>query len=470
VAATKSPVIFIGTGEHMDEFEIFDVKPFVSRLLGMGDWSGFMDKIHEVVPMDQQPELLQKLSEGNFTLRIMYEQFQRIMKMGPISQVFSMLPGFRAELMPQGQEKESQAKIKRYMTMMDSMTNDELDSSNPKLMTDSRIMRIARGAGCHVREVMNMLEEYKRLAKIWSKMKGLKIPKKGEMSALSRNMNAQHMSKVLPPQMLKQIGDGVLLIHTHNPCVNRGFNRILLWNPSIRKVFQVPPCNANAQNKTDINFGFGYDQVSNEYKVVAVDMKYCYSKTRVYRLGTDSWSFAKEKRSYPIIPKLFLKKFSSTTNFEGAIHWLGSDGRRRKSRYSHLLRFDLTTEAYTCIKLPDVEFKEYRKQPPKRFLSVLDRKLAILDIGVANVCIWVMENNGTTNGCSWTKQYNVDLRVQKFLYLKENGELLFYRKFQELLSYDFRNQQMKKLGRQSQQIIDFVDTYKESLVLLGGYI
>ncbi|KAK9232281.1 hypothetical protein WN943_022527 [Citrus x changshan-huyou] len=224
VAATKSPVIFIGTGEHMDEFEVFDVKPFVSRLLGMGDWSGFMDKIHEVVPMDQQPELLQKLSEGNFTLRIMYEQFQNILKMGPIGQVFSMLPGFSSELMPKGREKESQAKIKRYMTMMDSMTNEgkqllalflianvlisdtELDSSNPRLMNDSRIMRIARGSGRQVREVMEMLEEYKRLAKIWSKMKGLKIPKKGEMSALSRNMNAQHMSKVLPQGMLKQIG------------------------------------------------------------------------------------------------------------------------------------------------------------------------------------------------------------------------------------------------------------------------
>ncbi|GAB4842098.1 hypothetical protein Ancab_012058 [Ancistrocladus abbreviatus] len=206
VAATKSPVIFIGTGEHMDEFEVFDVKPFVSRLLGMGDWSGFMDKIHEVVPMDQQPELLQKLTEGNFTLRIMYEQFQNILKMGPIGQVFSMLPGFSAELMPKGREKESQAKLKRYMTMMDSMTNEELDSSNPKLMNESRMMRIARGSGRPVREVMEMLEEYKRLAKIWSKMKGLKIPKKGEMSALSRNMNAQHMSKILPPQMLKQIG------------------------------------------------------------------------------------------------------------------------------------------------------------------------------------------------------------------------------------------------------------------------
>lgn len=57
----------------------------------MGDWSGFMDKIHEVVPMDQQPELLQKLSEGNFTLRIMYEQFQNLLKMGPISQVTTRL-------------------------------------------------------------------------------------------------------------------------------------------------------------------------------------------------------------------------------------------------------------------------------------------------------------------------------------------------------------------------------------------
>nr|CAB3478459.1 unnamed protein product [Digitaria exilis] len=206
VAATKSPVIFIGTGEHIDEFEVFDVKPFVSRLLGMGDWSGFMDKIHEVVPTDQQPELLQKLSEGSFTLRLMYEQFQNILKMGPIGQVFSMLPGFSSELMPKGHEKESQAKIKRYMTMMDSMTDAELDSTNPKLMTESRIIRIARGSGRPVRDVMDMLEEYKRLAKIWGKMKGLKIPKKGEMSALSRNMNVQHMSKVLPPQMLKQIG------------------------------------------------------------------------------------------------------------------------------------------------------------------------------------------------------------------------------------------------------------------------
>ncbi|CAK8535651.1 unnamed protein product [Lathyrus sativus] len=185
----------------MYEFEVFEVKPFVSRLLGMGDWSGFMDKIHEVVPMDQQPELLQKLTEGNFTLRLMYEIFQNVLQMGPISQVFSMLP----ELMPKGREKESQTKVKRYMTIMDSMTNEELDSSNPKLMNESRMMRIARGAGRQFREVLDMMEEYKRLAKV-SKMKGLKMPKNGNMSALSRNMNAQNMAKALPPQLLKQFG------------------------------------------------------------------------------------------------------------------------------------------------------------------------------------------------------------------------------------------------------------------------
>ncbi|CAJ2661392.1 unnamed protein product [Trifolium pratense] len=205
VAATKSPVIFIGTGEHMDEFEVFEVKPFVSRLLGMGDWSGFVDKIHDIVPMDKQPELLQKLSEGFTlrTLRIMYEQFQNMLSMGPLSQVFSMLPGFSSELMPKGQEKESQAKVKRYMTIMDSMTNEELDSSNPKLINEPRMMRIARGSGRLVREVLDMMEEYKRLAKV---MKRLKIPKKGDMSALSRNMNAQSMAKALPAQMLRQIG------------------------------------------------------------------------------------------------------------------------------------------------------------------------------------------------------------------------------------------------------------------------
>uniref|UniRef100_A0ACD5ULL2 Uncharacterized protein n=1 Tax=Avena sativa TaxID=4498 RepID=A0ACD5ULL2_AVESA len=215
VAATKSPVIFIGTGEHMDNLEVFDVKPFVSRLLGMGDVAGLIHKIQDVVmpaaaaadDQHQQPDnqLLAQLAQGGtlLTLRSMYEQFQYLLKMGPIGQLLSMLPGFTSELMAKGQDKEGQAKIKRYMTIMDSMTDAELDSTNPKLMNESRVIRVARGSGRQVKDVRAMLEEYKRLAKMWSKMK---IPKNGKMSHLTQNMNIQHLIKNLPPQVLKQVG------------------------------------------------------------------------------------------------------------------------------------------------------------------------------------------------------------------------------------------------------------------------
>ena len=54
VAATKSPIIFIGTGEHMHEFEQFNPKSFVSRILGKGDWGTFVNKI-QVGPRPLSP-------------------------------------------------------------------------------------------------------------------------------------------------------------------------------------------------------------------------------------------------------------------------------------------------------------------------------------------------------------------------------------------------------------------------------
>jgi signal recognition particle subunit SRP54 len=86
VAATESPIVFIGTGEHFDDFEVFEVRSFVSRLLGFGDVGGLWNAIKDA-GLDKQPELYQKLSQGVFTLRDMYEQFQNVMKMGPLSKV-----------------------------------------------------------------------------------------------------------------------------------------------------------------------------------------------------------------------------------------------------------------------------------------------------------------------------------------------------------------------------------------------
>lgn len=86
VAATNSPIIFIGTGEHIDDFEPFKTKPFISKLLGMGDIEGLIDKVNEL-KLDDNEELIEKIKHGQFTLRDMYEQFQNIMKMGPFSQI-----------------------------------------------------------------------------------------------------------------------------------------------------------------------------------------------------------------------------------------------------------------------------------------------------------------------------------------------------------------------------------------------
>lgn len=86
MAATNSPIIYIGTGEHIDDLEPFKTKPFVSKLLGMGDIEGLIDKVNEL-KLEDNEELLEKIKHGQFTLRDMYEQLQNIMKMGPFSQI-----------------------------------------------------------------------------------------------------------------------------------------------------------------------------------------------------------------------------------------------------------------------------------------------------------------------------------------------------------------------------------------------
>ncbi|KAI9185049.1 hypothetical protein LWI28_003679 [Acer negundo] len=140
VAATKNPVIFIGTGVLIVEFRVFGIRRFVSRILGMDDCFRCMDKIHEVVLMDQQPDLQQSLFERNFTLRTMYERFQKKLKGGYFGQVLPMLPVSCIELMSEDLEK--------------------------------------------VEDVIDLLEEYRRFEGTRRKMKALKISKEYERSTL----------------------------------------------------------------------------------------------------------------------------------------------------------------------------------------------------------------------------------------------------------------------------------------------
>lgn len=85
VAATQSPIIFLGSGEKFDDFELFNAKSFVSKLLGFGDMGGYIQEMKEVHGGDGQKELMEKMSKGQFTLRDMYKQFQNVMRVGPMN-------------------------------------------------------------------------------------------------------------------------------------------------------------------------------------------------------------------------------------------------------------------------------------------------------------------------------------------------------------------------------------------------
>ncbi|XP_074594317.1 signal recognition particle 54k [Brevipalpus obovatus] len=213
VAVTQSPIIFIGTGEHMDDFELFKVKPFVSKLLGMGDIEGLIDKVNEL-KLEENEELIDKLKHGEFTLRDMYEQFTNIMKMGPFNQILQMIPGFGQELARGASEADSMARLKRLMTIMDSMSDSELDhKEGAKLFSKqpTRVPRVARGAGVTSREVQELLTQYTKFAAVVKKMGGIKGFFKG--GDMSKNVNSsqmaklnQQMARMMDPRILQQMG------------------------------------------------------------------------------------------------------------------------------------------------------------------------------------------------------------------------------------------------------------------------
>eukprot|EP00921_Rhytidocystis_pertsovi_P021299 GHVQ01034026.1.p1 GENE.GHVQ01034026.1~~GHVQ01034026.1.p1 ORF type:complete len:487 (-),score=81.15 GHVQ01034026.1:158-1618(-) len=206
VAATDSPILFIGTGEHFDDFETFEAKSFVSRLLGLGDLTGLFNTIKEAVPLDKQPEVVERICRGQFSLRDMREQFENVMRMGPISQMMSMIPGLSSNLIPKGQEQAGVARLKRFMVCMDSMNDEELDCE--KQMTESRIVRVARGSGTSLRDVKDLLEQHKQFSRMVGKMGKIGLTKDNAVQNMMRNPNQmmQRMQKMLDPRILKQMG------------------------------------------------------------------------------------------------------------------------------------------------------------------------------------------------------------------------------------------------------------------------
>lgn len=208
VAATGAPILFIGTGEHMHDLEPFAAKPFVSKMLGMGDIHGLMETVKEL-KLDERVDMLKKLEAGIFTLRDLYDQLGMIMQMGPISRVMGMMPGFNSDMF-QGSEREMTSRLRRCMTIMDSMTNHELDSDGrPFSQQPGRRLRVARGSGSFPEDVDMLLAQHKKFALFIKKMggnKGLFKSLSGDASSGNMARLNQQLGQMVPPGMLQQMG------------------------------------------------------------------------------------------------------------------------------------------------------------------------------------------------------------------------------------------------------------------------
>ncbi|WOF15757.1 signal recognition particle protein [Methanoplanus sp. FWC-SCC4] len=168
VAETGSGIVFIGSGETIEDLERFDPDSFISRLLGMGDLHSLIERAEEAIG-DQEIDV-NAMMKGKFTLRDMYKQLESLKKMGPLKQVMSMLPLGGVEI-PQDAYDVTGKKMERYKIIMDSMTSEELD--NPSMISGSRVQRISLGAGATPEEVRELLKYYKTMQRTLKGFRGM---------------------------------------------------------------------------------------------------------------------------------------------------------------------------------------------------------------------------------------------------------------------------------------------------------
>ena len=171
---TKAGVYFLGTGEKINDLEEFDAERYLSRIMGYGDLKSLLEKVKELEKEDAlSPE---EIFEGNFNMRIFYQQLKAAGKIGTMDKIAEMV-GLKME-MPKEQLEVGEEKLTGFKVMMDSMTADELE--NPDLLNNSRIKRIAKGSGKTEANVRELIKQYKQMKNVFKKMKKFSDPKKLE--------------------------------------------------------------------------------------------------------------------------------------------------------------------------------------------------------------------------------------------------------------------------------------------------
>ena len=179
-AVTGKPIKFIGTGEKLDQIEVFHPDRMASRILGMGDVLSLIEKAQQSFDMQKAAELEQKMRKNRLTLTDFYDQLVQVKSMGSLADIAGMLPGVNAKAL-EGASVDERA-LGRTEAIILSMTPEERE--NPSLLNNSRKKRIAAGSGTQVVDVNRLLKQFEMMQQMTKQMTGgrmRKMAKKGRL-------------------------------------------------------------------------------------------------------------------------------------------------------------------------------------------------------------------------------------------------------------------------------------------------
>ncbi|MDC8438478.1 MAG: signal recognition particle protein Srp19, partial [Candidatus Nitrosotenuis sp.] len=167
-AATGAKIMYIGTGERIDDLEIFSPTRFVGRLLGMGDIQAVLD-LAKRLESEADDVRMKRISSGKMNMDDFYYQLEEVTKVGSLRGFLDSMPGLSG-MVKDDQLDQMEDRVKRWRFIIQSMSKQE--KADPDLLNASRIKRIARGSGWPEHEVKELLKNYKNSKGMMKAAKG----------------------------------------------------------------------------------------------------------------------------------------------------------------------------------------------------------------------------------------------------------------------------------------------------------
>src|SRR5512133_3377461 len=163
-SVTGVPIKYLGTGEKLDALETYDPGRLASRILGMGDMIGLIEKAEAAFDAQTAQKQAEKMMKGELDLEDWLDQMRQMRKMGPLSQILEMLPGQLGQAAKQVDPRDIEKNFKQMEAIINSMTRQE--RRNPDLLNAGRRRRIAAGSGNDVQAVNRLMKQFRETQKL----------------------------------------------------------------------------------------------------------------------------------------------------------------------------------------------------------------------------------------------------------------------------------------------------------------